>query len=486
MIRLEALNEAPCHDALQKLEALLGPLPQAELLEPWEPGDPVVLRVDLPGLGPADAARLRDAGFDILPGLPPGARTARDQDAVVEDEIAGGGRTATLWSDAIEGGLCLPDFGTEDPDPAGGAVASELIAGLRAVSAELVPDVASAVDFVRHRTTGRQALRLTVPQQALAGLEGEALLTLRRDVIAAVAEVVDRRPAELHSELGWDPRLGFSVIVWRRGSPGPALPGDSVVERGLSPAPEALRALDLAGRVHAVEVQVVPSSPAMHHPVIEALLPLLEGSTLQGAEPRWVYARGVGPAFCPTWRAPAESLADLSTLLPDLLVDGVHAIRVVPVQPVGLEDVEPFLDPAWRWLGARWVARWRDGVRDRDRLVAWVPRDPDPADHALIESIATVLGRGAEALLEPDAQGRLVRPIVDDTGRPGLALHGPPELATDPMRLSFLLGLLGSVPLPICSDLLDLALPVDGVVLHLWRRSEASAEGRTPAWVSVG
>ena len=53
-------------------------------------------------------------------------------------------------------------------------------------------------------------------------------------------------------------------------------------------------------------------------------------------------------------------------------------------------------------------------------------------------------------------------------------------------RLSFLLGLLGSVPLPICSDLLDLALPVDGVVLHLWRRSEASAEGRTPAWVSVG
>jgi len=492
-IELEAPSQADLQTLLQRLQAVLGPLPQAEALEPWELDEPYVLRVDLPGLSAERARDLRDAGYELQVGLPPGASTARDQDAVVADVIEGGGLSAVLWSDAVEGGLCVPDLHTQDPDPAGAAMASELVAALRQVSAELVPDVSSAVDFVGHRPTGRRGLRLQVPSAPLQGLEGQALLELRRDVVAAVAGVVARRPRDLAPDLLWDPRLGLSVLAWRRDARGPVLPGDSVVEAGLQPAPDALRALDLAGRTHALEIQVVPVSAAHHHAAIDAVLPLLQGLPVQGAEPRWVYARGPGPAFCPTWRAPAAVLAQAEQREPllEVLVElaalpDVYGVRVVPVAPVGLEEAEPFLDPAWRWVGARWVARWRDGVRDRDRLVAWIPRGPEPADAPLVQALGQALSRGAASLLEPDSDGRVIRPIVDDTGRPGLALHGPPELAFDAPRLGVLLGLLGRIPLPGVSDVVDLALPVDGVVLHLWRRPDAAAEGHPPAWVSVG
>lgn len=490
-ILLETASEADAVQFVRDLEQLVGPSPQAELIEPWEPGLPWRVRVDHPQLSSerVDAILALHEGVSIEPGVLPGARAARDLGAVLPDEIGG----AVLWSDAVEGGLCPPDLDEEAPEPPGAALASELVAAVRAVSAELVPDLSEAVDFVRHRPTGRRGLRVRIPEKPLEALSGDQLLALRAEVVAAIEGVIHRRRTStigLAPDLSWDPRMGLSIIAWRTDAPGPHLPGDSVVEPGLEPALDDLPALDLGGRVHALEVQVVPDDPGEHEAVALACAEALAGSELVGAEPRWVFARSAGgivATFCPCWHAPETSL---STLGPHLAImkdlPGVLAVRVVPIDPVGLEDVAGYLDPCWRWTGSHWIVRWRDGVRDRDRLVAWVARDAEPADGAAAMALARALGGVPGLEIRQDAEGRRLRPIRDDQGRHGLALHLAPALATDPMRLAWLFSALGAVSLPGWSDVVDLALPVDGVLLHFWRRPATDKEAEPPVWVSVG
>lgn len=482
-------------DIAAGIAQVVGAVPQAEIIEPWEAGEAHGLRCDLPGLDPARWTELAGVlgelpvRFTLVPGHLPGAREARDSEVVLADVIAGGGLEARCWADVDEG-LVDPDLAEEEAAPDAAPLASELVAALREVSPELVRHPTEVVSFVRHRSTGRRGIWLTVPSALVEALDGDALAALRRDVVAAVAGVVARRmdsDVALAPDLLWDPRLGLSVLVWHTGARGRALPGDSVVEAGLSPSVGALvEAADaLGGRVYSLEVQVVAKEMGDALDLAARLLPAAETTPLEGSAPRWVALRteaSVEPTFAATWRFAPEDVHAVLPWLEAVLDDpGTAAVRVVPVDPVGLEHGAPFLDPAWRWVGRRWIVRWRDGATDGDRVPATITRDATPDDepvvNALVQALAAVPGALPRVPREP-----FIRPVVDLTGRDGFRLRWPAAVADQAWLLGWALGALGAVQLAGCASVIDLALPGDGVVAYVWR---TDVEDEAPAWVSL-
>lgn len=488
---LDAPNEAAAEGALLIVEQQVGPCPQAELHEAWDEGEPWTLRIEVPGLLERTWEDLHAALPDavLAVGQLPGAREARDTQAVV-DEVIPAALPAVAVVDAVGGGLCSLDLATEAPEPSGAAVASELVAAVHAVDPSLVRHPAESVAFVRHRPTGRRGWRLLVPDDVLQGMDGDALLALRRDIVDAVAGVVLRRQdsdVPLAPDLSWDPRFGFSVVVWRVGENGPALPGDSVVEPGLSPPLDVLRALQLRlhHRVQHFELQVVPADPARHD---ELALALADRATpgMEGGISRWLPARMDGrvvPALALTWRVDPSDLVDAEPWLQAARDhEGVLAVRVVPGVPVGLEDAGPYLDPAWRLTPHGWIVRWRDGVRERDRSIACVPRDADAIDSLIVQSVERAL-RSVPGGVAPPGSGPPVRTVRDDTERKGVQLRLAPSLLEHPTLLGWALDALGREDLPEVSAVIDLALPETGPEILLWRiRPEAAA----PTWVSIG
>ncbi|MFK7927755.1 MAG: hypothetical protein AB8H79_06185 [Myxococcota bacterium] len=478
------------------VEALIGPCPQAELLEGWSPQDPVDVRIEVPNLTLIQAGELLGAfpTLKVVPGLLSGVQEARDQERVLPDRLQAGPITAVLWSDSVDGGLVLPDVTSESADAESAAVASELVQALRDVSVELVPKPGTAVDFVRDRTTGRRGWRLTVPASLLDPLDGESLHALRLDVLAALGQVMARRQTSdvrIAPDVQWDPRVGFSVLLWRSGPVGPALAGDGTVYPGLTPSMEALTALDLGDRIPTLELQVVPRAPLSHDDLVARVVARIEGTTLSGGRSRWVASQtGFGvPAtwvFCPTWTLSAANLQEEMPIISSLAADdSVLSVRVVPGAPAGLEAKAPFLDPAVHWVGQRFVVRWRDGVSRRDQLAAWVPRDPIPADAPLVLALHDALSKvPMGAPIESD--GRWVRPVVDDLGRCGFALHWAGAVAWDPTHLSWLFRGVGQAVLPGLSDVVDLALSDDAVVMLLWYRQRPGESAGDETWVSMG
>jgi hypothetical protein len=474
-LHLDAATESAALAAHDTLVGVVGPVPQADLLEPSDDEAPWRLRVDLPWLAPEtwDALQRALPTAVLAPGRSAGAQEAHDQLALLEEEIAG----AVAPVDALRGGLCLPELCEEDPDPPAAQVATALVAAAQAVSPGLVRHPSEAVSFVRHRHTGRRGWRLTLPDAVLEGLAGDALAALRRDVVEAVWGVVRaRRDADvaLAPDLLWDPRLGFSVIAWRAGPPGPALPGDGVIGRGPRHLPGAV-----STRIHALEVQVVPREPTDHDALGLDLSERL-GPPLVGGPSRWVPASVDGrmrPVFVPTWRAPATEAAALeAALVPLADHPGVADLRVVPVDPLGLEEVHPFLDPCWRPGPLRTAVRWRDGLADRDRIVAAIPRDRAPADAPLEQALAGVLARSPAAGVVP-------RAVVDDVDRPGHHLRLPSGWLHAPALLAWVLDALLAADLPGVDPVLDLALPASGPEIALWHDV---TDARPPTWVSCG
>lgn len=323
--------EAPSEPELLAQLAAVGPLPQADVFEPWEPTDPWRARARVPH---ADPGRCLAVG-ELHHGDPPGRLEWIDCGRVGEDCLELAGHTARCIFDH-EGGLIFPDL-------------VELPQSTERVLAGFAAGIGGApiwVQAIQHRESGRPGYRFTaqVPDR---DPQAERL---------AVLEAVLGCGEPLCADLLWWFELGRVVfIAWRIHPPLPALPADAGF--GWS-AP-------LDGWDGRIELQV-PLDPATHEADALALAEQLGPLGFQGSRPRWI-----GPDFVACWEAPEEPT------LPDLTVP--H--RFVPGCPVGLEEPWLGVDPRW-WPGH--LVRYRCGLRDRDLLPRCTSRDADPIDHALI------------------------------------------------------------------------------------------------------
>ncbi|MEZ4316992.1 MAG: hypothetical protein R3F61_05800 [Myxococcota bacterium] len=363
--RVEADSEA---GLLAKL-GHVGPVPQADLFEPWEEGDPWVARVVWPDL--ADPAVLLAHGA-LEEGLAPGLTEWVDRGRVGIDEIFAGPIRAVCLSDLERGGLLVPDLvrlETESPEVV--AVGLALLASVGATTE------ADQVTLVQHRSTGRYGLLLEV------SVSDRDPLAERQAVVDGVAGVLADAglPVKLAPDLRWWFELQrVCVLAWLVAPGRPGLPPDRfdpfLHERHSRTSP--------LGGPGPVELHALLDEPAAI-----ALGETLGALGFSGARSRWSTS-GDEPVFLTCWEGPADAA------LPALDVP----FRVVPGCPPGLEGDWLGIDPCWWASGARVVCRWHCALRDRDLLPVCTPREADAVDRALASRLALL---GA---VEPVSAGR--------------------------------------------------------------------------------
>jgi len=433
-------DEAVVLRARQVVEDLLGPLPQADVIEPWDPRDPTEpweLRIDLPGLHPAVWATLRAALSELpgpapvlVPGLRDGERDVVDQGWWHFEDVAAGGIVARA---RLAGGEPVaPDLHVGDGDEAVRALEQQLAvalqeAGVRApFESDRGPDTLAPVV---HRDSGRFGVQARFAPSVFETLSGDEARALREQIIEVVAGLVRTRAEHPVLRLApdplWDARWGFALTLWIVGPAAPGLPGDAPLDPGVTPFPATVDAwaARLDGQVEDLEVQVVPETPGEHDAMVAAVMvKIVEADwPLLGGRPRWLLRAGseeAEPVFTPTWRwlGWRRSLASILADLADL--PGVEAVRVVPGEPAGLGEAWQQARPAWHVGAARWVQRVRDALTDRDRLPQVTERAPERRDGEAIAALLPLLERGGGAM--PAQPPRLV---ADTSGRPGIELR---------------------------------------------------------------
>ena len=390
---------------------VLGPLPQADIIEPWDPEDSEdrwELRIDLPDLSEVAWASVRE-GLGAYPlvalvvGVAPGVRACEDRGYRYPERLLAGGLEAARW--LTPDGLCALDVARAvGGDEALLILEAELAEAVRTISPDLVfrsdrgPDTTSTVV---HRSTGRFGIRMHFEFD-----EPE----LRVPVLEAIAGVVRARTTHevrLAPDLLWDtPLLGFEVGLWFVAPAVPGLPRDA-------PAAATTWSGDMAD---GVEVQVIPDDASAHDEVVAAVAAMSEsrGLPLVGALPRWVRRQGAWH-FCPVWTAPsAEGLEPLREI--------GATVRIVPGEPVGLGEAWLTSDVAWCPADFRCFVRIRDGLSDRDRSVEVHDRPRTPRDAEVEIQAFAALAVSEAAGLIPLGPGSPARAVVDGSGRPGLEL----------------------------------------------------------------
>ncbi len=477
-------SEAAVVEAQDAAVAQLGPLPQADIIAPWDehdPDEPWELRIDLPGLSADAWPPLRDAlaelGWDagLLPGLTPGARAAGDQMRRECEPLLAHGLVAELWFDAEHGGVVAPELVPHPTDAAIIDLQAEFVQAVRSVRPGLVfrgdrgdDSLASVCD----RRTGRRAVVLSFSTDQVDAPHVD-VQELRQALWAAIAEVVHARSTHRELRLApdvlWDTRLGLAFTVWLVCPPAGTLPGDPVVEEGVWPADVEGLAAGTGDIVGSVEVQVVPAGD--HDAAVAATGQLIQEGDLDwlGALPRWVRTAS-GVVFTPVWQAAPQRAAALARAVAALAEhDAVHAVRVVPGEPTGAEELWLTMDPAWWLASARCFVRWRDGVPDRDRLEPAAERERSPDDERLARAILGALkGRG---LPLPQGDAPMIgRPIRDPGGRDGLELSFDDERCLDAKGLAKLLAALGRTRAPDVSTVHPVAFRGNTLVVRFWSR----------------
>lgn len=439
----EAPDEAAALAALAVLERLLGPLPQAELVEPWA-DEAWTLRVPLPTLQPEDLAPLAEAmpcPWELAPTEPPGVRHALDEGLLVEEvRTVDGLRLATRF-DPLDGRAPPLDLLTGPLDPALAALEADLAAAVRDAGRVLEGDRGvDTVTPVLHRESGRLGLALDLhphpdplPDALLAGL-------------AAVARDHAGAPLRLAPDLLHQPRAGTRLIAWLVAPPGPRWPQDA------SPPGDPSLAT-LTGLLEAVEVvRVGPVEPA---------LPVAEAHGLFGGPPRWRTVAGV-PRFAASWRVdlPADPVAVAAAVEALAALPSTQAVAVLPGEPVGLGDAWPVLTAHHHRVAGRWFQRLRDGLVDRDRLPVVGERPED--------GLSRRLSRATSAT---------IRPVHDSVGRLGWELTLPARAVRDPGLDETLEPIVRALP-PEVAPLSWFALRDDRLVVQLWEREGPSGVRR--------
>ena len=385
-----------------------GAVPQADIIEPWDPDDPDdlwELRVDLPALSMADALAILDGlashpRMALVVGVSPGVRACEDRGFRFSEVLSAGTLEAARWL-TPDGVSTLDLARASGADAAVQALERELAEAIREVSADLVfrsdrgPDT---VTTVVHRSTGRFGVRLQFESDPPE---------LRVPILEAVARVVFARQdhsVRLAPDLCWDaPLLGFEVGIWFVAAAVPSLPDAAGGEA----------ASWSGGLTEGVEVQVIPKDPSLHDALALEVAALAEASNLPlvGAMPRWV--RGDVWVFCPVWTAPgAEGLEGLEAL--------DATVRILPGEPIGLGEAWLTSDVFWFPADFRCFVRIRDGVSDRDRSLDVEDRPRIPRDAEVEIQAFAALAVSEAAGLIPLGPGSPARAVVDGSGRPGL------------------------------------------------------------------
>lgn len=316
-------DEAAVEAALARAEAALGPLPQAVIDEPWEPGGAFGLEIALPGLDAAGALALSASlpGCWFTPGPRPELAEALEQGVRVDESVGLGPVVATRPM-GTEGGV-RPELQLKGRvDGPVQALEAELVEVLRRVdpSVRTVSDrgpdtVAPAVD----PESGRFGVLVSIPGTAFDTLDGEQLVGRRRAVLEALRDVVvDRAEHDtlrLAPDLLWWTALdGMDVVLW---IVAPALPvWVPEVDQPVLPGPEE-RARLAAGEL-ALRVVVVPASPGEFEALCEAGAAVAERVGAGGGPSEWV-KRGGRWCLAPTW-----SIDEPATL--EAVVEGFGAL----------------------------------------------------------------------------------------------------------------------------------------------------------------
>lgn len=346
------------------LEAALGPLPQADEIEPWDDDD-WELRVALPGAEVETALTALLAAVPhraiLRPGPTPGIVHDRDIGRPTAESWEHEGVVCELWADFEQGGSGLPDLRRAEPDAELIELEREIVLALQAhgqtacMRTDRGDDTATPVV---HRPSGRLGLRLHFPPGQ--ELPPDAALPALAAVVRARAE---HPRVRLAPDLRYDLDAGSGYTLWLLAPPVSGLPGDTLSPPARGELSRMISGLDDAAP--RLELQVVAAGDAEQ--AVAAVTELLPGSdVLFGDLPRWIDSP---PRFAATWRLatdalPARALDDWLQRL--LTHPAVAAARIVPAAPHGLEESWRSLEPAWRTVGDTAFLRLRDPLLDRD------------------------------------------------------------------------------------------------------------------------
>ena len=247
-LRVLADREAAVLDALTTLQRVAGDVPQADVIEPFDPdaGEPWELRCDLPDLSADTWQALRDAlrhhEHELSPGAPPEVTRADDLGVRLCDWLDGDGLSARMIVGTADGEQSLDLRRSSRADADIEVLERQLAEALHEAhpSLRLTSDRGhDTVTPVVHRTSGRLGLELYIGPEVWQGLNGDEVLALRRTAVDALASVVHERrlhpTLQLAPDVLWGTRLGGMVLlVWIVAAHVGALPGDEPVASGLS------------------------------------------------------------------------------------------------------------------------------------------------------------------------------------------------------------------------------------------------------------
>ena len=431
---LRAPTEAAARAALASLEADLGPLPQADWVEPFGPDDPDgwEVWVSCPGLPIAAWLQVADRAT-LTGGRPPGELAAEAEGRLVCEALSIDGWTAERWT--FDGEPAPPDLlrRPEVTDP----VLEALVAAVALGVHQTVPAVRllEATPVV-HRRDGRSGLELTFDHQPLEDLDPERAHDVRAEVLAGVARGLGDVPLPVHPRLHWDAPLGGIAFVLWLGVPCAApLPPDG----GDGAPPDALTAC--GGRLAALELQLRPRGTHL-----EAAM-AVEALAAQGLEIAPVGARWWAGRFCPAWWVTGGAWSPPPAAAAD-------AWRLVPV-PAYAADSWPLLDlGCWREGGVTFV-RLTDPT-GRDWLSPATPRPLAPEQAWRMVAGATS-ARALGGLRDPDGAEGLEWSFSADSWRPerlrGLLRAVADAVLPDPRRA-----------LPVG----EVAHTPDGTLVRIW------------------
>lgn len=461
-LHLLVADEATAERAEAVLERALGALPHGEILEPGDDG-PWELRVDLPDLS-LDALDAIEAALDaaglpaplIVPGEPPARRAALDTGALFADTVVVDGVEWRQWLLADGTPAPLDVVRRSGVDAEVVALERELAEAIRTVDPRLVfetdrgPDT---VDPIVHRPSGRFGVLATLGRDTLEPFDD--LDALRQGLCAALAGVIRARVDHPRLRLAPDPfrdeRWGWGFGLWISAWSVAPSPGDAPIGPGRWPRGEIVDPA-FAGLFDAIELQAVPATADDHLAVALSGADAAADTGATPASPRWV--RAPGWVFAPTWRCPPERIGEV---LPRFAAVDAYAVRAVPADPIGLEDLGDLVDSAWHVGELRWIGRLRDGRTDRDLAPRWHGRTATDRDLRLIDEL-----RRLAAVFPGAAEGIAgTRPVGDDAGRRAVEVNLTPATAAEPVWRA-VLDVIGLCETPGLADVALVAQLVDG------------------------
>ena len=370
VVHVHTRDETTMLAARERIEAAVGPLPQTDEIEPWDPNEPAwELRIALPGASVQTLAAVAlAAGPDevvVHAGPTPGLMHDIDTGRPFRETTTAGPLTAALHFDPEDGGSGRMDLRRCAADPNIEDLDRDVALALQAhgVTAPFRSHRGNdTVGPVVHRPSGRLGARLAFPPDV--EVDRDAVLAAQVPLVQARAEHDTLR---LAPDMRWDVDDGLALTLWFIAPRGPRLPTDRIDAPARGEVTALLQGLDAA--VPEVEVQVVPAHPEHADAVVDAVKDFpLPTDALTGTLPRWV---GSPPRFAPCWRLDPGAVGPrvVDDWVQRLQADPrIEAVRVVPAAPRGLEARWASLEPAWRVVAGTVFRRIRDPLLDVDRL----------------------------------------------------------------------------------------------------------------------